>query len=168
MDRRPLAPPSPTLTSADEVRRLTRGEAAQGLPVRLEATVTFNDPDMRLLFVQDATAGIYVEAWRHIHPVKAGDRVVVLGRSSPGAFVPIIDFPRVTVVGHGPMPAPRRIGPNELVSGQVDGQWLEVEGVARAVSLRSGIASILMAAGGVRFPVEVPGVTDSRSRRRGS
>ncbi len=156
----PAAPAAPTLRSAAEVRRLTRGEAAQGLSVRLDATVTFNDPDLRLLFVQDETAGIYVEAWRHIHPVKAGDRVVVLGRSSPGAFVPIIDFPRVSVVGHGPMPTPLRIGPNELVSGQYDGQWLEVEGVARAVSLSSGIASLRMAAGGVRFPVEVPGVSD--------
>ena len=160
------APAAPTLTSARAVRGLTRSEAARGLPVRLEATVTFNDPDLRLLVVEDATAGICVEAWRHIHPVKAGDRVVVLGRSSPGAFVPIVDFPRVTVVGYGPMPPPRRISPIQLVSGQFDGQWLEIEGIARAVSLRSGIASILMAAGGVRFPVEVPGVTDDRLAER--
>jgi signal transduction histidine kinase len=162
----PAAPVAPTLTTAEEVRRLTRAEAARGVPVRLEGTVTFNDADMRLLFVQDATAGIYVEAWRHIHPVKPGDRVVVLGRTSPGAFVPIVDFPRVRVVGHGPLPRPRRIGPDQLVSGQFDGQWLEVEGVARAVGLRSGVASILIAAGGVRFPVEVPGVTDGHLGER--
>ena len=85
----------------------------------------------------------------------------------PDSFrTPIVDFPRVSVVGHGPMPPPRRIGPNQLVSGQFDGQWLEIEGIARAVSLRSGIASILMAAGGVRFPVEVPGVTDDRLAER--
>jgi signal transduction histidine kinase len=146
----------PLLTTADQVRRLSHEQARRGYPIRLRAVVTYNDPDMRLLFVQDATAGIYVEAWRHIHRLTPGDRVQIEGRSSPGAFAPIVDHPRVRVLGHGPLPPARRVRPERLASGQEDSQWVEVEGVVRALTLRGRAAVIRMAEGGVRFQVEMP------------
>ncbi len=159
--RAATGPTLPLLTTADQVRRLEPAEARKGYPIRLEATVTYNDPDMRLLFVQDRTGGIYVEAWRHVHHLRPGDRVAIEGRSAPGAFAPIVDYPRVRVVGHGPLPVARRVRPEDLVSGQADSQWLEVEGVVHGVSLRRPGAVIRMAAGGARFPVEVAHVGDA-------
>ena len=151
-----LAPSLPLLTTAEQVRRLSPAEALKGYPIRLQAVVTYNDPDMRLLFVQDRTGGIYVEAWRHIHRLEPGDRVSVEGRSSPGAFAPIVDHPRVRVLGPGPLPAARPVRPESLANVREDSQWVEVEGVVRAVAFRGRAVTIRMAEGGVRFAVEMP------------
>jgi signal transduction histidine kinase len=145
------------LTTASQVRELSAGEAAKGYPVRLEAVVTYNDPEMRLLFVQDKTAGIYVEAWRHIHYVRAGDRVLVTGRSSPGLFAPIVDRPRLRVLGRGGLPEAPRVPPEQLMRGRYDSQWVEVEGVVHTATLRRPGAVVGMDAGGVPISVEIPG-----------
>jgi len=159
VDGRRATPPSPAslplLTTAAQVRGLSRDEARRGYPIRLRAVVTFNDPDMRLLFVQDGTAGIYAEAWRHIHRLRPGDRVQVEGLSAPGAYAPVVDHPRVRVLGSGPLPPARRVRPEQLVSGQEDSQWVEVDGVVRAVTPRRDAAVVRMAAGGARFTVVV-------------
>jgi signal transduction histidine kinase len=169
-------PTLPLLTTAEQLRRLSASEAAKGYPVQLQAVVTFSDPETRLLFVQDASSGIYVEAWRHLHDVQPGDQVEVRGRSAPGAFAPIVDQPRVRVLGRGDMPVGRRVRPEQLGTGQEDSQWVEVEAVARAFTLRRQGALIDMTVGSTRFSVAIPKVTnpnlaatfvDARVRVRG-
>jgi signal transduction histidine kinase len=157
---RSVAPSRPLLRTAAEVRRLSPSEAREGRPIKLEGVVTFNDPEMRLLFVQDRTAGIYVEAWRHIHRLQPGDRVEIDGVSGPGAFVPIVAQPRVRVLGHARLPRAKRVRPEDLRSGQEDSQWIEVEGVVRAVTPHRRFTAIQMAQDGVRFQVEVPPLAD--------
>ena len=148
----------PVLTSADEVRHLGPSEAQRGYPVRLRAVVTYNDPRTRRLFVQDATAGIFLSGGGGAQAVAAGDRVRVEGHSAPGAFAPIVEWPRLTVLGHGPLPPARRIRPEELVTGHLDSQWVEVEGVVRSVSLRRDGVVVRVASGGIDVPVEMPRV----------
>ena len=61
------------------------------------------------------------------------------------------------VLGHGPLPLPRAIGPEQLVAGEEDGQWISVEGVVRSMTQQRYFAEIYVSTGGfVRFPVEVP------------
>jgi signal transduction histidine kinase len=157
----PLATPSmPLLTTAEQVRRLSAAEAAKGYPIQLQAVVTFSDPETRVLFVQDATAGIYVEAWRHLHDVRTGDQVEVRGRSAAGAFAPIVNRPRVRVLGQRPLPLAQRVRPEQLGTGQEDSQWVEVEAVARSLTLRRQGALIEMAVGGTRFSVAIPKAQD--------
>src|SRR5690242_3698764 len=48
------------LRTASAVRHLTPEQAAQKLPVRLRAVVTFFDETLYSRFVQDETAGIYL------------------------------------------------------------------------------------------------------------
>ena len=50
----------PTLTSAEQVRGLTPDQAALGYPVRIRGVVT-DDVPAPDFFIQDSTAGIYVE-----------------------------------------------------------------------------------------------------------
>jgi signal transduction histidine kinase len=148
------------LTTTRVVRELSRDEAAREHPVRLRGVVTLSEPEQGLLFVHDETGGIYVEAWRHIHRLKAGDRVEVHGTSAQGSFAPVVDHPRIKVLGHGPLPPARRVRPEELVSGQEDSQWIEVEGVVRSVKLdRWGVLIHLSAAGG-RVPIAISRVRD--------
>jgi hypothetical protein len=49
------------LRTAEEVRRLTPKEAEQHLPVRIKGVVTFFDSGLYSRFVQDDTAGIYLQ-----------------------------------------------------------------------------------------------------------
>src|SRR6266404_204474 len=49
------------LTSLQQVRQLSTAEATNAFPVRIRGVVTYYDPTWwNILFVQDATAGIYV------------------------------------------------------------------------------------------------------------
>src|ERR1700730_2862686 len=56
----PITQALSVLTHADQVRRLSPEEAALGYPVRVRGVVTDDVPTPDF-FVQDATAGIYVE-----------------------------------------------------------------------------------------------------------
>jgi hypothetical protein len=54
----PPAKPLPTLTHADQIRRLTPEQASLGYPVLVRGVITMDAP-VPDFFVQDATAGIY-------------------------------------------------------------------------------------------------------------
>src|SRR5882724_13057589 len=75
--------PLPLLTSVDQVRRLTPDKAQLGYPVRIRGVITDDIPRPDF-FVQDETAGIYVEGSRsprisHVF----GDFVEVEGITGP-------------------------------------------------------------------------------------
>jgi len=110
--------------------------------------------------VQDETAGVYVEGWRHIHSVRAGDRVEIDGRTTTGAFAPIVDQPRVRFLSHGATPAPRRVRPGQWLTGAEDSQWLEVDGIVRSVGYDRFGALVLIADGASRLTVQIPSVAD--------
>ena len=54
------AKPLPILTHADQIRRLSPEQASLGYPVLVRGVITMDAPAPDF-FVQDATAGIYVE-----------------------------------------------------------------------------------------------------------
>ena len=81
------------LTSAKEVLALPAERAESGIGVAVQGVVTAAQPDWGgRFFVQDPTAGIFVEfiGDRQPHP---GDLVRVTGVSHPGGFAPIITQP---------------------------------------------------------------------------
>jgi len=47
------------LATAKEVKSLSVEDAASSVPVHVRGTVTYFDPDRRVLFVQDETAGVF-------------------------------------------------------------------------------------------------------------
>jgi signal transduction histidine kinase len=92
--------------------------------------------------------------------VKPGDRVEIEGRSAPGLFAPIVDRPRVRLLAQGALPPARRLHADELVTGQEDGQWVEVEGLVRSFKLDRWGALLRLAAGDAGLSVAVSGVKD--------
>jgi PAS domain S-box-containing protein len=133
----PGAPPtrSPLLTQVDQIRRLSAEQARRGYPVRIRGVVTSydsSDPQGVDLFVQDSTAGIFVEATGMKLDLHPGQQVEVEGVSSFVDFAPQIDKPRVQVLGVGAMPEARRTSYEDLVSTREDSQWVEVEAVVRS------------------------------------
>jgi diguanylate cyclase (GGDEF)-like protein len=126
------------LTTANAAHSLTTEQAARKYPLHLRATVTYYDPyiDPRhaALFVCDSTGCIFVRLQRLILHLRAGMVIDVEGVSGPGDFAPIVDEPKIRVVGesHVPTHAPR-VGLTQMMTGKDDGQWIEVEGLVHSV-----------------------------------
>ncbi|HWU36355.1 MAG TPA: hypothetical protein VN203_01840, partial [Candidatus Acidoferrum sp.] len=161
----------PVLTKVAQVRQLLPEQARLGYPVRLRAVVTYYHSDERDLFIQDETAGIWVDPSAVQLPLHPGQLVEVEGVSGPGDFASEVTKARFRVVGQAPMPAPQRVSGEELASGRQDSQWVEVEGVVRSASERQGRLALQVASGAVQFPAFVlnhsgipPGIVDAKVR----
>jgi diguanylate cyclase (GGDEF)-like protein len=129
--------PLRTLVTADQVHNLSREEAARAYPVHLHAVVTYFDPELNQLpdlFVCDSTGGIFVEFSQPPHlDLQAGDLVDVTGESGPGEFAPVIRHPQVQAIGKSSLPKVAiKATYAHLLSGSLDGQWVEIEGVIHA------------------------------------
>ncbi len=111
------------------LRDLGPSDAAKSLPVKVRGVVTYYDARFRGFFVQDRTAGIYVDAERQDLDLTLGQDVTVEGLSSPGRFAPIIANPYVTVLGRAPLPVAQRVALWDAMSGAKDSQWVELEGI---------------------------------------
>jgi len=156
------APPSiPLLTRAEQIRQLDPEEAARGYPVKIRGVVTDDVPSPDF-FVQDETAGIYVEgSLSPRFPHHWGDLVEVEGITGPGRFAPVIREQKIRVLGKGVLP-PTRIYPfSEVAGGQQDSQWAAVRGIVRSVSIdrtswHETVLAFTVASGAGRFTVRVP------------
>jgi len=153
--------PLPLLTHGDEIRHLTPEQAALGYPIRIRGVVT-DDVPAPDFFVQDATAGVYVEGSKttsFIHHF--GDLIEVEGVTGPGKFAPVIIEQRSRVLGKATLPTSRLYTFDELSDGQLDSQWLKIRGIVRSVSIdRSSWSetalAIRIASGGGQISVRVP------------
>jgi PAS domain S-box-containing protein len=145
-----------TLTHIEQIRGLTLEQARQGYPVRIRAVVTychFADGD---LFIQDSTAGVWVDPKTFNVHLRFGQLVEVEGTAGVGDFSPEIDQARVRILGEAPLPAPRRVSGDELASGRQDSQWVEVEAVVRSAAERGTDLTLNASAGAYQFKVFVP------------
>ena len=155
------SPSLPTLTHVDQVRRLTPEQAKLGYPVRIRGVVTGDVPAPDF-FVQDDTAGVYVEGsqsplFRHV----LGERVEVEGITGPGRFAPVIREQNTHVLGKGNLPKAHLYSFSELADGQHDSQWVRVRGTVQSISVdrtswNEPTLAMNVASGGGQFKVRVP------------
>ncbi len=151
----------PKLTRVEQVRRLIPDEAALGYPVHIRGVVTGDAPAPDF-FVQDASAGIYVEgstAANFTHHL--GDLVEIEGVTGPGKFAPVIREISTKVVGKGTLPTTRLYSFSEISEGQRDSQWAQVRGIVRSVSIdrtswRETTLAMNVSAAGGQFKVRIP------------
>jgi signal transduction histidine kinase len=155
------AKPLPTLTHANQIRSLSPEEAARGYPVLVRGVITMDAPAPDF-FVQDATAGIYVEgSISPEFPHVLSQFVEVEGVTGPGKFAPVIRETRLRVLGKGVLPKARLFALSELANGQQDSQWAEVRGIVRSVAVdrsswREGALAMQVASEGGEFNVRIP------------
>jgi signal transduction histidine kinase/CheY-like chemotaxis protein len=160
-------PPLLTLTKAHDAHSLTTQESARSYPIHLYSVVTYYDPHLDTrrvtLFVNDSSGGIYVAmSSPPAIPFKAGDLVEVIGVSAAGDFAPIVIASEVRLIrnSHLPSVAPA-VSLTQMLSGVYDGQWVEVEGVVRAVStMGQNIQLELALSDGIVTATTVKGVGD--------
>lgn len=150
------------LGTAADVHALSPELAAQAHPARLVGVVTYFDPRWRLCFVQDGSAGIFVQLPPGARPA-AGDSVLVDGVTAPGDFAPVLAARRMVRRGRAPLPAPRRPSMPELLDGRYDSQWVEVEAVVRSVAQDTAHVDLQLAREGTRFQATLPLGQDAAS-----
>lgn len=132
----------PLLTTVRQIRQLSPEEAARRYPVRLRGVVTYRARGYPFQFLQDETGGTYLsgpnpetDAVQFIGP---GSIVEVEGVTTPGRFVPSLtkgDKPWLEwrVLGHGPLPSPRRVAISDLADPRFHSDYLELSGVVHSV-----------------------------------
>jgi len=158
-------PPGEILTAA-EVRGLSSAEASRHYRVKLRGVATFFDRILYCHFLQDATAGIYLEQ-TNMPTLVPGQWVEVTGVTSAGEFAPIVTPETIRVLGAGVWPAARAVSFEQLTSGEEDSQWVEVEGIVRAVAYDplTRYDTLEIAAGGGRFKALILPLAGSHRER---
>lgn len=123
-----------TLTRILDVRRLSRVEAARSLGAKVRGVVTMVMRES--LVIQDSSGGVFVH-----YPMSASARIPragevweIEGTTDPGDFSPVIMARRGTFAGIAPLPPPVKPTAEQLASGSLDAEQLEIEGVVISVS----------------------------------
>ncbi|HZL42779.1 MAG TPA: PAS domain S-box protein, partial [Verrucomicrobiae bacterium] len=149
----------PTLTQVRQIRDLTPDRAAWKYPVRVRGVITTIWKDNRSLFVQDETAGIFVDGAGLSFGTNwdTGDLVELEGVSGPGEYAPIIEAHSVRNIGPGRLPAARMVTLYQMASGQLDGQWVEVRGVVRSVRVNRRSTDLQLSDVNGLVEVSIPG-----------
>lgn len=138
--------PAP-LTRVEDIRALSRAEAARALPVRLRGVVTWQDAAARpAFFLHDGASSIWVDRstalsrtiWRGGELAREesaiGAVVELEGVTDPGGYAPCVVPLRFQRVGTAELPKARKVPLERMLSGSEDGQLVEVEGVVQNVS----------------------------------
>jgi signal transduction histidine kinase len=143
------------LTTAAALRALTVEEAERPMRLHLQGVVTFFDESLYSRFIQDDTAGIYLQYSTNTPPLFPGQVVEIEGTSSPGEYAPVVVPERVRVLGQTSLPPPIQVTYEQLASGKEDSQFVEISGVVRSIQLieSSQYHLIEIATGGGRLSV---------------
>jgi signal transduction histidine kinase/DNA-binding response OmpR family regulator len=144
------SPSLPVLTSIEQVHRLKPDEAAKGYPVKVTAVHTSGNSGWGG-FVQDETRGIYITGL----PTEAspGDLYEIEGVSGSGQFAPVLEAKTSRYLGRGVLPQPARPSGDDLMSGSMDSQYVEIRGLVQ--NAREG--QLELATRGGIIPLRIPG-----------
>ena len=126
-----VAKTNQTLTRIADVLRLTKVEAAHGLPVRLQGVITFADPEWHNAYLQGPDGAVYVDSTQG--DVRSGQWVELTGYTAQGGFAPEVGDVTIRALGLTNLPAPAKVTLGDLADGHWDAHWVEIEGVVRQV-----------------------------------
>ena len=118
------------LTSVEEVAALSDEQSNAGIPVHLQATVTFYDHRRYGLNVTGGAHSLYVTLdWAKGElPIRPGDSVTIDGSTSLGAFTLRVHGKSVVATGHGPPPPPEKVSLAEATEPSRNTAYVEAEG----------------------------------------
>jgi signal transduction histidine kinase/CheY-like chemotaxis protein len=118
------------LTSVPEVAALRNERSNAGIPVHLQATVSFYDHRRYGLNVTGGGHSLYVTLdWAKGElRIQPGDRVTIDGFTSVGAFTLRVYGKSITATGHGPPPTPEKVSLAEAIEPSRNTAFVESEG----------------------------------------
>jgi signal transduction histidine kinase len=132
-----------------DVRSLNVEEAKKGIPVDLEAQLTFQDMEWRMLFVAADGVGMFVQPGEGIMKDwwKVGARLRIKGITAPGDYLPIVIPSSLEFLGEGPVPEPRMmVTDDEIFDPAADSIWVELKATVKSIKEEHGgvILSLLV------------------------
>ena len=144
-----IEPPQglPVLTTIREVRELPSEQARLGYPIHIRAVVTYANRPNGDLFVQDSTAGIFVNEGQLTVDFHSGQFLEIDGISGPGDFASQIENPKIQILSEAPLPVPQKVTGEEFNTGIEDSQYVEIEGVVKSVAENQGGLLLHLASG---------------------
>jgi signal transduction histidine kinase len=157
-----LPPQGVLLTNAGQVRDAPATETAKALPVSLSGVVIDKaDPNQQAVILQDGNTGIYVAPKNNaglFESYRRGDFLEIHGVTDPGQFAPIVIADTVKKLGTAKIPAAQPVTYQQLITGSLDAQWVEISGVVRQcytnqTDPNSDIQTIIVASDGGLVPV---------------
>lgn len=126
----------PPLDSLGAVRALSADAAAQGVPVDLQAVVTFADPVSREFFLQDAD-GQAVSMWYPTADatLPRGTRIRIRTTTSKGLFVSRLsdEHAQVEVLDAGALPPAPPLSFGQVAKGDHDCRFATIDGVIERI-----------------------------------
>jgi signal transduction histidine kinase/DNA-binding response OmpR family regulator len=130
-----------------------------GLPVAAEACVTgvatYYDSVVGTLVVQDGTGAIKFDNV-NVPALRYGQRTEVCGETRPAQGGTMLARPAFKALGQAELPVARRTSPEEWLQGRVDWQWIEVEGLAVALTAdRFGVVTMHLVVDGRRVRARI-------------
>ena len=123
----------PVLTTLRAVRSLTPEQVSRNPAVSFQATVTYYDNIGTDLFVEDGDKAIYVVAYPGLR-LLPGDRVLIDGTIHPD-FRPDVGASRITLLHHGPPPAPISATFSRLIRAELDCMRVTVTARVRSADI---------------------------------
>jgi diguanylate cyclase (GGDEF)-like protein len=132
-------PPAPV---TEQTLLLTRAIQVHNLPSELTpkakahliGTVTYYDPLDDVMFLQDASGGVFIGT-DHPFPVHNGDLIEVEGGALPGYKTEVAPGASIRVLGRGPKPTPHPSDYAELATGNEDSQLVVLTGKVRTADV---------------------------------
>lgn len=138
--------------------------AGKNIAVRMSGVVTYYDAPLFNLFLQDATAGIFVLVAPDISTkIIAGRQIEVQGVSARGDYAPIVKATAIRVLGQAQLPEPRRVSIDQLFTGLEDSQWIEVIGVVRSATILEGRHYLNLTMNGQRIMAYIQDLSESNA-----
>jgi signal transduction histidine kinase len=123
------------ISTVAEIRNLPMEQMNRKIPVRLRGVVTFFDESLFSRFIQDDTAGIYLQFPTGVGPplLSPGQTVEVVGVVNPGEYAPVVMVEKIQVIGKAALPPAKPVSFAQLATGAEDSQLVEISGIVRSV-----------------------------------
>jgi PAS domain S-box-containing protein len=124
------------LRNAEQIRQMSLEEAASARPVEISGVVSWSLPDTGYFFLQDAGGGIRIHfdlATMAAPPLQK--HLLVRGVTFDSGYVPAVQLQSFDDLGAMGTPPPKPVTYEQAITGNENGQWVEVRGfVQRKVS----------------------------------
>lgn len=133
----PVCPVINPLSHISQIRQLSPAIASCGYPVRIRGVVTVLSGWRGAFFLQDSTGAISIERGESTS-VQSGDEIVVSGFTGPGKFIPLIVSKKIDVIDKTQLPKPKVLNYSELISGDFDSEWVQIEGIVHSATIGEG------------------------------
>lgn len=123
-----------TLTTISQVRRLKTAEAGEKIPVMVQGVVIFASSTAMVL--EDGGDGVFISNGSGYWPrqPKLGEVWKIRGVTDAGLFSPVITADAATFIGFAPLPEPVHPTLDQLINGNMDAEYGELQGVVSSIS----------------------------------